>query len=136
MVECLLSWQAWREIIAPHVHVHCTCGNNQYLVSMGFYLWLCKLLTALQDMKFSPWHESVDCMIEAIANPEKERMKHDNTNLSLWMQSKSHDTCHMIKTLNISLLDPYLSFIWQTCMGCASVGKYGLKSNCNQLCPM
>ena len=27
-----------------------------------------------------------DCVIEALANPEKERMKHDDTGLSLWMQ--------------------------------------------------
>ncbi|KAL3879965.1 hypothetical protein ACJMK2_032241 [Sinanodonta woodiana] len=27
------------------------------------------------------------CIIEAVANPEKERMKHDDTNISLWLQS-------------------------------------------------
>lgn len=29
-----------------------------------------------------------DCIIEAVANPDKDRMKHDDTNISLWLQSK------------------------------------------------
>lgn len=29
-----------------------------------------------------------DCIIEALANPEKERMKHDDTTISSWLQSK------------------------------------------------
>lgn len=29
-----------------------------------------------------------DCIIEAVANPEKERLKHDDTNISLWLQSE------------------------------------------------
>jgi len=28
------------------------------------------------------------CIIEALANPSKERMKHDDTNISNWLQSK------------------------------------------------
>lgn len=28
-----------------------------------------------------------DCIIEALANPEKERMKHDDTTISSWLQS-------------------------------------------------
>ena len=30
------------------------------------------------------------CIMEALANPDKERMKHDDTNISLWLQSTSH----------------------------------------------
>lgn len=29
-----------------------------------------------------------DCIIEALANPEKEKMKHDDTTISNWLQSK------------------------------------------------
>ncbi|XP_071847770.1 THO complex subunit 2-like isoform X4 [Apostichopus japonicus] len=43
------------------------------------------------------------CMIEAIANPEKERMKHDNTNLSLWMQSLASFSGAIFKKYNIEL---------------------------------
>ena len=30
----------------------------------------------------------LDCIIEALANPERERMKLDDTNISMWLQSK------------------------------------------------
>lgn len=30
---------------------------------------------------------SSDCIIEALANPEKEKMKHDDTTISSWLQS-------------------------------------------------
>ena len=29
------------------------------------------------------------CIMEALANPDRERMKHDDTNISLWLQSTS-----------------------------------------------
>ena len=31
------------------------------------------------------------CIIEAVANPEKDKMKHDDTNISLWLQSMYTD---------------------------------------------
>jgi THO complex subunit 2 len=31
---------------------------------------------------------SLDCIIEALANPEKERLKLDDTNISEWLKSK------------------------------------------------
>lgn len=31
---------------------------------------------------------SSDCIIEALANPEKEKMKHDDTSISSWLQSE------------------------------------------------
>ena len=31
--------------------------------------------------------EQSDCIIEALANPEKEKMKHDDTTISSWLQS-------------------------------------------------
>ena len=30
----------------------------------------------------------LDCIIEALANPEKERLKYDDTNISEWLKSK------------------------------------------------
>ncbi len=30
----------------------------------------------------------LDCIIEALANPEKERLKLDDTNISEWLKSK------------------------------------------------
>ena len=33
------------------------------------------------------------CIMEALANPDKERMKHDDTNISQWL--KSARTCHL-----------------------------------------
>lgn len=69
-----------------------------------------------------------DCMIEAIANPEKERMKHDNTNLSLWMQSKSQNNCQMIKSWNNSYIAAILVFdLTNICMACASIRKHNPK---------
>lgn len=35
---------------------------------------------------------SSDCIIEALANPEKEKMKHDDTTISSWLQSTWPDT--------------------------------------------
>ena len=31
-----------------------------------------------------------DCIIEALANPERERLKHEDTNISEWLKSKVH----------------------------------------------
>lgn len=39
-----------------------------------------------------------DCIIEALANPEKEKMKHDDTTISSWLQSMS-PRCHFTVTL-------------------------------------
>ena len=33
------------------------------------------------------------CIMEALANPDRERMKHDDTNISLWLQSTSTRRC-------------------------------------------
>lgn len=33
------------------------------------------------------FNSTKDCIIEALANPEKERMKHDDTTISSWLQS-------------------------------------------------
>ena len=30
---------------------------------------------------------STDCIIEALANPERERLKHEDTNISEWLKS-------------------------------------------------
>ncbi|XP_030836802.1 THO complex subunit 2 isoform X1 [Strongylocentrotus purpuratus] len=43
------------------------------------------------------------CVIEALANPEKERMKHDETSLSLWMQSLAAFCGAMFRKYNIEL---------------------------------
>ncbi|XP_022086856.1 THO complex subunit 2-like isoform X2 [Acanthaster planci] len=43
------------------------------------------------------------CVIEALANPEKERMKHDDTNLSLWIQSLASFCGTMFRKYNIEL---------------------------------
>ena len=37
-----------------------------------------------------------DCIIEALANPERERLKHEDTNISEWLKSK----VHLIVTFN------------------------------------
>jgi len=29
----------------------------------------------------------IDCIIEALANPERERLKHEDTNISEWLKS-------------------------------------------------
>ncbi|XP_071489382.1 THO complex subunit 2-like [Diadema antillarum] len=42
-------------------------------------------------------------VIEALANPEKERMKHDDTGLSLWMQSLASFCGAMFRKYNIEL---------------------------------
>ncbi|KAF4085541.1 hypothetical protein AMELA_G00096280 [Ameiurus melas] len=35
------------------------------------------------------------CIIEALANPEKEKMKHDDTTISSWLQSKFRHAFHV-----------------------------------------
>lgn len=37
---------------------------------------------------FEPLTVWADCIIEALANPEKEKMKHDDTTISSWLQSE------------------------------------------------
>lgn len=73
------------------------------------YCLLC-LLTVLIHGKFWDWEQKFctasvwtnretrvlsnstkDCIIEALANPEKERMKHDDTTISSWLQSQYFD---------------------------------------------
>lgn len=39
---------------------------------------------------------SSDCIIEALANPEKEKMKHDDTTISSWLQSEWLHFFHLI----------------------------------------
>ena len=43
------------------------------------------------------------CVIEALANPEKERMKTDDTNLSLWLQSLANFAGSIFKKYSIEL---------------------------------
>lgn len=35
-------------------------------------------------------NKKTDCIIEALANPERERLKHEDTNISEWLKSKVH----------------------------------------------
>ena len=44
------------------------------------------------------------CVIEALANPEKERMKTDDTNLSLWLQSLANFAGSIFKKYSIELV--------------------------------
>lgn len=41
-------------------------------------------------------NKKTDCIIEALANPERERLKHEDTNISEWLKSK----VHLIVTFN------------------------------------
>ena len=43
------------------------------------------------------------CIIEALANPQKERMKHDDTNISNWLQSN-----HLIASASVCLLQTFI----------------------------
>jgi len=43
------------------------------------------------------------CIIEALANPQKERMKHDDTNISNWLQSLASFCGNIFKKYNIDL---------------------------------
>ncbi|OWF53939.1 THO complex subunit 2-like isoform X2 [Mizuhopecten yessoensis] len=43
------------------------------------------------------------CIIEAVANPEKDRMKYDDTNISLWLQSLANFTGSICRKYNIEL---------------------------------
>lgn len=45
------------------------------------------MLTAIYLRKSIFFNFVKDCIIEALANPEKERMKHDDTTISSWLQS-------------------------------------------------
>lgn len=64
VIECVSEWVCcWRQCGA-------SVKGSAFSVSMLFHLTL-----------------SSDCIIEALANPEKEKMKHDDTTISSWLQS-------------------------------------------------
>ncbi|KAL5011569.1 hypothetical protein ScPMuIL_010120 [Solemya velum] len=43
------------------------------------------------------------CIIEAVANPDKDRMKHDDTNISLWLQSLANFAGSICKKYQVEL---------------------------------
>lgn len=45
-----------------------------------------------QELAYLSLTLSSDCIIEALANPEKEKMKHDDTTISSWLQSTRPDS--------------------------------------------
>jgi len=54
------------------------------------------------------------CVIEALGNPERERLKTDDTNISTWLQS----TC---KTLSLFLFSPITSQLYMNCENSVTV---------------
>lgn len=67
----------------------------KYLTSLSYDILACILQMAVNVVAFilylssSPFFLTVssDCIIEALANPQKEKMKHDDTTISSWLQS-------------------------------------------------
>jgi len=53
------------------------------LSKLSLYTWL-QLLAIIYYLDVS----NIDCVIEALANPERERLKTDDTNISFWLQCK------------------------------------------------
>lgn len=55
---------------------------------------------------------TIDCIIEALANPEKEKMKHDDTTISSWLQSEftttamwgDYLTCVVLRTKYLEMV--------------------------------
>ena len=73
--------QLWCLGLYPTLPSLCVCvrmcnGGNGFQAKWGLFLLF--YLTP-----------STDCIIEALANPEKEKMKHDDTTISSWLQSMS-----------------------------------------------
>ena len=49
------------------------------------------------NIKIFPWlWRNSDCVIEALANPERERLKTDDTNISFWLQCKQWVLCLLL----------------------------------------
>lgn len=48
-------------------------------------------------------HVMIDCVIEALGNPLKERMKHEDTNLSSWLQGLASFCANVFKKYPIDL---------------------------------
>lgn len=65
--------------------LHCSLftqlANNRRVFSECF-VWGSVAFSTLFHLTLSS-----DCIIEALANPEKEKMKHDDTTISSWLQS-------------------------------------------------
>lgn len=55
------------------------------IVELATEVLYSSVLTNREKHVFS--NSTKDCIIEALANPEKERMKHDDTTISSWLQS-------------------------------------------------
>ncbi|TWW74883.1 THO complex subunit 2 [Takifugu flavidus] len=68
LFDYMLSQIQWYDnLIGPVV------DSLKYLTSLSYDVFACIL--------------QMDCIIEALANPEKEKMKHDDTAISSWLQS-------------------------------------------------
>ena len=45
----------------------------------------------------------LDCVIEALGNPQKERLKHEDTNVSSWLQGLANFCANVFKKYPIEL---------------------------------
>lgn len=128
LVYQMLSQIQWYDnLIVPVV------DSLKYLTSLNYDVLACILhfllvnvsVDVLKEKKSRVsvlflWTLTSDCIIEALANPEKEKMKHDDTTLSLWLQS----WCFLSQNLHENAEIEYMSHIsvfllfkvWQVCV--------------------
>ena len=69
------------------------CGFLQVLSQIQKYdNFIGPVVDSLKFLTSMSYDALAYCIMEALANPERERMKHDDTNISQWL--KSARTCH------------------------------------------
>ena len=56
----------------------------------------------------------IDCIIEALANPERERLKHEDTNISEWLKSMIPCSDNLLALLLVIDSRHFLSNIMKT----------------------
>ena len=64
-----------------------TCVHVSHQPSLTKGPWACHV-HAMSVVLLDPWLP--DGVIEALGNPQKERLKHEDTNISNWLQGKVH----------------------------------------------
>jgi len=71
-------------------------GISESFTRLVHYIKICVhyFVTVRNRIFFLPWqYRNTDCVIEALANPERERLKTDDTNISFWLQCKHWVSC-------------------------------------------
>ena len=120
LLQVLSQIQKYDNFIIPVV------DSLKYLTPLAYDVLACihpmqrSLLLTVRDGVWAglaryPWLEA-DCIIEALGNPQKEKLKHEDTNISTWLQGVA------ICTLGL-VIYCLLRLVILNCTGCSSHGN-------------